>query len=124
MTNFQIDANEAEDSWQEKYIAWILKVGRFLLNNIDEFIWDEYANHIMRTVLEATSGGVINHNKAKEAAAVNKQIENKKNKVPKELKILFKDYCETISTLPQLSGMYMLQYSMLLFYTKYQKYNA
>lgn len=31
-------------------------MARFAINNLDEFVWDEYANHVIRTVLLSLAG--------------------------------------------------------------------
>ncbi|KAF4521592.1 hypothetical protein B566_EDAN001312 [Ephemera danica] len=90
--------------WLSKHMDWILKVGRFLLNNIDEFAWETYANPVMRTVLEVISGGVVTHsyNSKEKVKKIDPEL---KPMVPKLFKSLLKDYCKLVTSLPQLSDL-------------------
>ncbi|XP_050525756.1 nucleolar protein 9 [Daktulosphaira vitifoliae] len=38
------------------YINWITKLCKFVLNNLEEFIWDTYANHIVRSCIACLCG--------------------------------------------------------------------
>ncbi|XP_049830781.1 nucleolar protein 9-like isoform X2 [Schistocerca gregaria] len=40
---------------------WLTKVALFVLNNIEEFVWDQYANHIVRTVIQQLGTHANNH---------------------------------------------------------------
>ncbi|XP_043269927.1 nucleolar protein 9 [Venturia canescens] len=40
----------------EKYNEIALKLCRYVVNNFEEFVWDTYANHVLRTVLECLGG--------------------------------------------------------------------
>lgn len=47
-----------KDEEVEKYCEIALKLCRYVVNNFEEFVWDTFANHVLRTVLECL-GGVI-----------------------------------------------------------------
>ena len=36
--------------------SWLLKIFRYVLNNMEEFMFDQYANHVMRTVVKCIGG--------------------------------------------------------------------
>ncbi|XP_047117586.1 nucleolar protein 9 [Schistocerca piceifrons] len=44
---------------------WLTKVALFVLNNIEEFVWDQYANHIVRTVIQQLGTHANNHEELK-----------------------------------------------------------
>ncbi|XP_065348890.1 nucleolar protein 9 [Cloeon dipterum] len=88
---------ENDSKSREDYIAWIIKVGKFLLNNIEDFMWDQYANQIMRTVLEAASGTCELEPESKNTCS--------DQKLPKALRTFFKDFCIHVQKMPQLNDM-------------------
>lgn len=50
-------SEEAEPALKaESAFSWVLKVAKFTLNNLDEFLWDDYAIFVIRTVLLCLSG--------------------------------------------------------------------
>ncbi|XP_033231160.1 nucleolar protein 9 [Belonocnema kinseyi] len=55
------DANLVKVKKGEKnqYNEMALKLCKYVINNMEEFVWDTYANHVLRTVLECL-GGLIN----------------------------------------------------------------
>lgn len=44
-----------ENEMKEEYKEFTFKISKFLLNNLEEFIWDTYGNHIIRTCLRILS---------------------------------------------------------------------
>ncbi|XP_034230095.1 nucleolar protein 9 [Thrips palmi] len=50
------DEDQAKQLTADAANKWVLKVGKFLLNNLEEFIWDEYANYPIRTILMSLAG--------------------------------------------------------------------
>lgn len=44
---------------------WLTKVALFVLNNIEEFVWDQYANHVVRTVMQQLGTHASNHDELK-----------------------------------------------------------
>lgn len=84
-------SEDGKDTLKDEYSSWIIKVGRFFLNNLEDFMWDQYANQIMRTVLETSSG------------THSEQVKSK-TKLPKNLRDFFKDFCLHVQAMPQLGG--------------------
>ncbi|XP_076350238.1 nucleolar protein 9 isoform X2 [Tachypleus tridentatus] len=52
----------AEEDKRGIIINWIVKFSKFCLNNMDEFIKDVYACHILRTLLQAVAGYQVPEN--------------------------------------------------------------
>ncbi|KRT82157.1 hypothetical protein AMK59_3740, partial [Oryctes borbonicus] len=44
-----LDKN-ANDDVREKFKGFTIKISKFLLNNLEDFAWDTYGNHIIRSV--------------------------------------------------------------------------
>lgn len=52
-----VDANiEVKESEVESYNSIVLKLSKYFINNIEEFVYDTYANHLLRTVIECLGG--------------------------------------------------------------------
>lgn len=45
-----------EDDHREKCAQFVLKISKFLLNNLEDFVWDSIACHVIRTCLLSLSG--------------------------------------------------------------------
>ncbi|KAL2740372.1 hypothetical protein V1478_000513 [Vespula squamosa] len=48
-----IDVKESE---VKSYNDIVIKLSKYLINNLEEFVWDTYANHLLRTVVECLGG--------------------------------------------------------------------
>lgn len=87
-----------KDSEVEKYNEIVLKLCKYVINNIEEFIWDTYANHILRTAIVCL-GGLIdiggNDNKKKIDSNVDRR------KVVEEYTDLLISTCNRLLKLPQ-----------------------
>ncbi|XP_018324930.2 nucleolar protein 9 [Agrilus planipennis] len=85
----------------EEYTDFVLKVAKFLLNNLEDFVWDTYANHIIRTVLQTFA--MITDNSENKNMSIDKKIETESNlvEISDEYKAIIKDYAERIVTWPQ-----------------------
>ncbi|KOC68986.1 Pumilio domain-containing protein C14orf21 [Habropoda laboriosa] len=52
-----VDANvEVKESEVSSYNGIVLKLSKYFINNIEEFVFDTYANHLLRTVIECLGG--------------------------------------------------------------------
>ncbi|CAK9794728.1 Nucleolar protein 9 [Anthophora quadrimaculata] len=52
-----VDATvEVKESEVNLYNGIVLKLGKYFVNNIEEFVFDTYANHLLRTVIECVGG--------------------------------------------------------------------
>uniref|UniRef100_A0A1B6K926 Nucleolar protein 9 n=1 Tax=Graphocephala atropunctata TaxID=36148 RepID=A0A1B6K926_9HEMI len=52
----QGDPTDTDGVHAAQWKAWILKVSRFLLNNIEEFLWELYASPVLRTAIFCLAG--------------------------------------------------------------------
>lgn len=71
----------------DEFKNFTLKVSRFLLNNLEDYLWDTYANHICRSVL-------VNLSQLDKDSVSIEQI-------PDEYKEVVKDYGERLIVWPQ-----------------------
>nr|XP_023015170.1 nucleolar protein 9 isoform X1 [Leptinotarsa decemlineata]XP_023015171.1 nucleolar protein 9 isoform X2 [Leptinotarsa decemlineata] len=74
-----------------------LKISRFLLNNLEDFIWDTYGNHIMRTCLKNLAQLESENVKKKETMAE----ESESKEVPEEYLEIVEEYAKRIISWPQ-----------------------
>ncbi|XP_026272695.1 nucleolar protein 9 [Frankliniella occidentalis] len=99
---------------------WVIKIAKFALNNLEEFLWDEYANHVIRTVLlslagippsDTDSNWAANQKQKGSVPAVFSSSFSKTEDEPKEedfplpkgFSDVLKDFFKRISSLPQFS---------------------
>lgn len=77
---------EVKPSEINSYNNIVLKLSRYFLNNIEEFVFDTYANHVLRTVIKCL-GGLIEDSK-----------NNKKSTVPHltERRPVIQDYTDLL----------------------------
>ncbi|XP_045761936.1 nucleolar protein 9 isoform X2 [Maniola jurtina] len=89
-----------------------LKISKYVLNNLEDFVWDRYANHILRSALKCLSGIVLlpgekpKQNMFKQAKEGNPSIpphstEMKYRVVPDEYKEIVKEFANRLSAWPQ-----------------------
>lgn len=69
---------------------------KFVLNNLDEFIWDTYANHIVRSCMACLCGEPYLCSKTHQKG---EKVDTNKN-----LKSLLKKYADNIVNIQQFSG--------------------
>ncbi|XP_012265339.2 nucleolar protein 9 [Athalia rosae] len=86
------------------YNEWLLKLSKYVMNNMEEFVWDTYANHIIRTVIELLGGLIVNcpagsDNKSKKNAEYDL---TKRKVVPQDYSELLLEICRRLSSWPQL----------------------
>lgn len=90
--------SENEDDINLNCKEFVLKVSRFLLNNLEDFLWDTYGNHVIRTCLESLTQ-ISTENKAKSFIKTEESDINVE--LPEEYIEVVKDYCERIMHWPQ-----------------------
>lgn len=76
------------------------KLCKFIINNLEEFIWDTYANHIVRSCIACLCG---------KPYLCSKVLQQKGEKVDtnKDHKILLKKYTDNIINIHPFSGKYL-----------------
>lgn len=91
-----IDVKESE---VKSYNDIVIKLSKYLINNIEEFVWDTYANHLLRTVVECL-GGLIDTSDGQNRT---KQMLNsiERREVIQEYKDFLIDACNRLYNWPQ-----------------------
>lgn len=95
---------------------YTLKMCRYALNNLEDFVWDSYANHILRSALRSLSGIRLlpgekpKVNMFRETVRENKGIPPHQTSMtyketPQEYKDLVKEFVERLSAWPQFKDM-------------------
>lgn len=77
-----------DDEFKKSCFDFTMKIGKFLLNNLEDYLWDTYGNHICRRVL-------INLAQLEKEEAVSVE------QIPDEYKEVVKDYAERLIVWPQ-----------------------
>ncbi|KAG7158750.1 nucleolar protein 9-like [Homarus americanus] len=98
---------EVTDEQREEFNTFMNKVGRFVYNNLEDFVCNTYASHVIRTVLEICSGvelqdSVKSSHRAQTTHALQKEV-GKFITVPSKLKELLHDIAVRFTKLPNLS---------------------
>ncbi|XP_055390345.1 nucleolar protein 9 [Condylostylus longicornis] len=82
---------------------FVLKVGKFLLNNLEDFIWDTHASHIMRTCILCLSG-IYSKKEAFDQNNISNILSNANYyQVPSEWIEIAKEFSQRIELWPQFS---------------------
>ncbi|XP_059055846.1 nucleolar protein 9 [Achroia grisella] len=101
----------SEDHIENCY-EFTLKICKYALNNLEDFVWDAYANHILRSALKCLSGITLlpgekpKVNLFKDAVQTDKgipphQTEMQYKNVTDEFKDLVKEFAHRLSSWPQ-----------------------
>lgn len=80
---------------REKMKGFVLKISKFMLNNLEDFIWDTYANFIMRAILLSLAN-LSEENNAKSESKEQPVVE-----VAEEFSEIIDDYGERMISWPQ-----------------------
>lgn len=81
---------------RESYKSFALKISKFLLNNLEDFVWDTYGNHVIRTCL--LSLAKIPKEDPKGQIDVN---QNEDTDIPEYYAEIVNDYGERLIVWPQ-----------------------
>ncbi|CAG9571088.1 unnamed protein product [Danaus chrysippus] len=101
-----------KDEHIKKCNEFTLKICKYALNNLEDFVWDKYANHILRSAIKCLSGITLlpgekpKVNMFRETVKDNKGIpphltELKYKEVPDEYKEIVKEFANRLSSWPQ-----------------------
>ncbi|KZC09085.1 PREDICTED: nucleolar protein 9 [Dufourea novaeangliae] len=88
---------EVEESEVKFYNDIVLKLSKYLVNNIEEFVFDTYANHLLRTVVECL-GGLIDKTESNDKK---KTVYGARRTVTQEYKDLLLQTCDRLQKWPQ-----------------------
>ncbi|XP_047475062.1 nucleolar protein 9-like isoform X2 [Penaeus chinensis] len=93
---------------KEEFISFLEKISKFVYNNLEDFIWDTYASHIICSIIMVCSAvDVQNTIKSKQKSQSNHCLfreEGKELKVPAVLNSVLPDIAERFTKLPDISG--------------------
>ncbi|XP_046973540.1 nucleolar protein 9 [Vanessa cardui] len=89
-----------------------VKICKYALNNLEDFVWDQYANHILRSALKCLSGITLLPGEKPKVNLFREPIQDKKGipphqtemkykVVPDEFKEIAKDFANRLSAWPQ-----------------------
>ncbi|XP_071550706.1 LOW QUALITY PROTEIN: nucleolar protein 9 [Panulirus ornatus] len=94
------------DEEKEEFCTFMIKVGRFVYNNLEEFVCHTYASHVIRSVLEVCSGVEVRDTvKSSQRSHTNHALFKDPGiflTVPPELKQLLQDMVIRFTRLPKL----------------------
>ncbi|KAG9432707.1 nucleolar protein 9 [Apis mellifera carnica] len=91
-----VDGIEVKESEVESYNSIVLKLSKYFINNIEEFVYDTYANHLLRTVIECL-GGLIDKPESNDKK---KMIFDVRRPVIQEYKDLLSSTCNRLYKWP------------------------
>lgn len=92
------DAVEVKPSEIQAYNSIVLKLSKYVFNNSEEFAFDTYANHVLRTVIECLSGLIGDSNESKKPAMPDL---TKRRPVIQDYKDLLIQNCDRLQRWPQ-----------------------
>ncbi len=93
------------DTHRQNCTSFVIKSSKFLLNNLEDFVWDPYACHVIRTSLLSLAGVYVF--KTKDFVASNQQRhtttadKEKPLNVPDDWKEIIKEYADRLQAWPQ-----------------------
>lgn len=95
-------STEFSEEHKAKCAEFVVKVSKFLLNNLEDFVWDTYGNHVMRTCFDSLTGiyqvkKSFITNEAAEKASPN----DKRYDVPEEWIEVLREYANRLQAWPQ-----------------------
>ncbi|XP_011878925.1 PREDICTED: nucleolar protein 9 [Vollenhovia emeryi] len=98
-------ATEIKPSEAQSYNDIVLKLSRYVLNNSEEFVFDAYANYVLRTVVECLSGLIEYPKSIPESSRKNKKHTMpdlaKRRPVIQDYKALLTQSCDRLQKWPQ-----------------------
>ncbi|KAG8223528.1 hypothetical protein J437_LFUL002579 [Ladona fulva] len=107
-TKETLSEEQESDDPKEKN-DWVVQIARFGLNNIEDFAWDTYANHVLRTALLCLSGGEESENvKEGKDGTLNvkyTEIIIRKGNVPETYTELLREYEQSLASWPQIADL-------------------
>ncbi|XP_022913742.2 nucleolar protein 9 [Onthophagus taurus] len=86
-------AKNVDEEQQESFKQFVLKVSKFLVNNLEDFVWETYVNHVIRSIFEK-----LLQIQKEPLKSQNKNIETD---IPLEYSQLAIDFAERLLAWPQ-----------------------
>lgn len=97
LTECSVRINKPDGGNIDVFKNFTTKVSMFLLNNLEDYIWDTYGNHVLRTVLLSLAQMPKNDEKTMNKIEDETQVSN----IPNEFSEIVKDYSQRLLTWPQ-----------------------
>lgn len=94
--------SEFTDEHRQKCREFVVRTSKFLLNNLEDFVWDTYGSHVMRTCLDSLSGVF----QVKKSFVTNTPADAKSSTeppltVPEDWLIVVQEYAKRLHAWPQ-----------------------
>lgn len=89
-----------EDGMKQKCQEFTIKISKFLLNNLEDYVWDTYGNHVIRRVFINLASLSIEDKKVKNKLEVKTDSE-----IHSDYKEIIKDYGERLISWPQFNDL-------------------
>lgn len=99
--------NGFSDTHRQNCREFVEKVSKFLLNNLEDFVWDTYGSHVMRTCFDSLTGV----HQMKKSFLVNQpevskpQPDDKRLTVPDEWLEILQEYANRLQAWPQFADL-------------------
>lgn len=105
-----------EEEHLQKCHEFTIKISKYALNNLEEFVWDQYANHILRSVLKCLSGITLLPGEKPKVNIFKTTVDDGKGIpphltvmtykiIPEEFKEIVKEFVNRLSSWPQFKDM-------------------
>lgn len=103
---YNLLVDQFDDDHRQKCADFVVKMSKFLLNNLEDFVWDSYACHVIRTCLMALCGLFVYKQKdfiTTAGAAAGKLAADKETPllVPAEWTEIIQEYAARLQAWPQ-----------------------
>lgn len=94
--------SDFSDEHRQKCREFVIRTSKFLLNNLEDFVWDTYASHVMRTCLDSLSGIF----QVKKSFVTNTPADSKSSTepaltVPEDWLVVVQEYAKRLHAWPQ-----------------------
>ncbi|CAG4968955.1 unnamed protein product [Colias eurytheme] len=111
---------KTEEKYTEEHITacreFTLKICKYALNNLEDFVWDQYANHILRSALKCLSGITLLPGEKPKVNLFKETVQDKKGipphltdmtykVVPDDFKEIVTEFANRLSSWPQFKDM-------------------
>lgn len=106
----KVDSTFTEDHIQKCY-EFTIKLCKYALNNLEDFVWDPYANHILRSAMKCLSGITLLPGEKPKVNLFKQTVQDKGipphltkldyKTVPEEFKEIVKEFAVRLSSWPQ-----------------------
>lgn len=93
---------EFSDEHRQKCCEFVVRTSKFLMNNLEDFVWNTYGSHVMRTCFDSLSGIFQIKKSFITSTPVESKSEAEKNfNVPDEWLEILQEYAKRLKSWPQ-----------------------